>query len=55
MSLLYGDISDERRRELARAANELGGLPRVVRMEEVVVVRAKGRADEWEIAHRERL
>jgi 2'-5' RNA ligase len=53
LSLLYGDLDDGRRAGVAKGVNELGALPTGLELDSVVLVRAVGRADEWEVVHRE--
>ncbi|GFZ49250.1 hypothetical protein JCM24511_07000 [Saitozyma sp. JCM 24511] len=55
LSLLYGDLDDERRACIAKGVNELRALPKALELDSVVLVRAVGRADEWEVVHREAL
>lgn len=55
LSLLYGDLSHERRLELVAEAGKLLGFPREVVVEEAVVVDINGTAPEWKIVARVKL
>ncbi|WWD16852.1 hypothetical protein CI109_101284 [Kwoniella shandongensis] len=54
LSLLYGDLTKERRDELALIANEKG-FEKEVEVKEVVIVRSVGSAEEWKTVGREKL
>jgi 2'-5' RNA ligase len=47
LSLLYGDITTERRDELAKKVNEEMALPNCVEIKEIAVVDCTGTAGEW--------
>ena len=52
LSLLYGDISAERRNELSALVNgglEVGKVPKSLEIKEAVFVRCEGPADGWEV------
>ena len=52
LSLLYGDISEERRRELAHVANTAHKLPTALLLGEILVVNCEGTAAEWKVVGR---
>jgi len=47
LSLLYGDITTERREELAKKVNEEMTLPKCVEIKEIAVVDCTGSAGQW--------
>jgi 2'-5' RNA ligase len=47
LSLLYGDLSKERRDELAGKVNEGMALPTSTEIKEIAIVDCTGTADQW--------
>lgn len=47
LSLLYGDLSSERRDELAKTVNDAGKLPASVTIKEILVVDCTGVTKDW--------
>lgn len=50
LSLLYGDITDQERSDIADRVNRENRLPSAISVEEVVLVKALGKVQDWEIA-----
>lgn len=59
LSLFYGDVSPERREEIAKIANgtkgDEGGLVQTITVGAVVVVSTRGPADQWQVVGRVKL
>lgn len=49
LSLLYGDLTDTRRRELAGLVNEPSPFPSIVRFDRISIVSTVGLASEWQV------
>jgi 2'-5' RNA ligase len=47
LSLLYGDLTSERREELAKKVNDEMDLTKIVEIGEIAIVDCTGTADEW--------
>jgi len=52
LSLLYGDLTDERKRELCDEAAKRHSFPLRITVKEAVVVDVNGVADEWKVVAR---